>query len=138
LGHSGPKKKDLRLMPLLDLFFSMIWFFLFFMWIMLVIRVFADIFRSDDLGGFSKVIWLLLVMFLPLFGVFVYVILRGGKMTERSIRDAQNQEAAFKSYVQEAAGTSGVADQLTKLAQLRDNGTLSPEDYATAKAKVLA
>jgi Short C-terminal domain len=125
-------------MPLLDLFFSMIWFFLFFMWIMLVIRVFADIFRSDDLGGFSKVIWMLLVMFLPLFGVFVYVIARGGKMTERSIRDAQNQDAAFKSYVQEAAGTSSVADELTKLAQLRDNGTLSPEDYAAAKAKVLA
>ena len=124
---------------LLDVLWSMIWFFLFIMWIMLVIRVFADIFRSKDLGGFAKTIWILFVMFLPLLGVFVYLIARGGKMAENDIAQAKAQEEAFSSYVRQAAGSSGgVADELGKLAALRDAGTITNEDYAAAKAKLLA
>ena len=124
---------------LLDVFLSMLWFFLFFMWIMIVIRVFADIFRSEDLGGFAKMIWILFVMFLPLLGVFVYVIARGKKMTQNDIDAAKAQDAAFSSYVRQAAGSStGVADELAKLAALRDNGTISSEDFDAAKAKLLA
>ena len=126
-------------MPLLDLFFSMIWFFLLFAWIILLIRVFADIFRSADLGGFAKVIWMLFVIVLPLLGVFVYVIVRGEKMTDRDLRDAQRQNDAFTAYVREAAGSSsGLANELAQLGQLRDSGSITPDEYAIAKAKVLA
>ena len=126
---------------LLDLFWSMLWFFLFVAWISLVIRVFADIFRSDDLGGVSKVVWVLLVIFLPLFGVLMYTIARGGKMTEHAINDAQRRDDAFAAYVQQAAGSaggSGSADELAKLVALRDQGVLTPDEFAAAKAKALS
>jgi Short C-terminal domain/Phospholipase_D-nuclease N-terminal len=123
---------------LLDVFFSMLWFFLFIAWIVLLIRVFADIFRSADMGGFAKVIWMLFVIVLPLLGVFVYVISRGKGMTERDLSEAKRQDDAFRSYVQNAAGTSGVADELTKLTQLRDSGAITADDFAAAKAKLLA
>lgn len=125
--------------PLLDVFFSMIWFFLFVSWIVLVIRVFGDIFRSDDLGGFAKVIWMLVVMVIPVIGVFIYVIARGGSMTRRDVRAGQAQEEAFGAYVRQVAGSStGVADDLAKLAQLRDSGAISNEEYAAAKVKLLS
>jgi hypothetical protein len=124
---------------LLDVFFSMIWFFLFVMWIVLVIRVFGDIFRSDDMGGLVKVIWMLFVMAVPLLGVFMYIILRGRKMTANDVKAAQAQQEAFNTYVRQAAGSpAGVADELAKLAGLRDNGTISADDFAAAKAKLLA
>ena len=123
---------------LLDLFWSMLWFFLFITWIMLVIRVFADIFRSPDMGGAAKVVWVLFVIFLPLLGVLVYIIARGGKMTEHEIASAQARDDAMRTYVQQAAGTSAsAADELAKLVQLRDSGVLSPEEFAAAKAKAL-
>ena len=104
---------------LLDVFFSMIWFFLFVMWIVLVIRVFGDIFRSDDMGGFLKVIWMLFVMAVPLLGVFMYIILRGRTMTANDLKAAQAQQEAFNAYVRQAAGSpAGVADELAKLAGL--------------------
>ncbi len=123
---------------LLDLFWSMLWFFLFITWIMLVIRVFADIFRSQDMGGAAKVIWVLFVIFTPLVGVLVYIIARGGKMTEHEIAAAHARDDAMRSYVQQAAGSSGsAADEVVKLVQLRDSGVLSPEEFAAAKAKAL-
>lgn len=123
---------------LLDLFWSMLWFFLFITWIMLVIRVFADIFRSQDMGGAAKVIWVLFVIFTPLVGVLVYIIARGGKMSEHEIAAAHARDDAMRSYVQQAAGSSGsAADEVVKLVQLRDSGVLSPEEFAAAKAKAL-
>lgn len=123
---------------LLDVFLSMIWFFLFIMWISLVIHVFADIFRSRDLGGAAKVVWILLVMFVPLFGVFLYLIARGGKMAENDQRRAKAEQDAIDAYIRQAAGTSGsVADELSKLANLRDAGTITAEDFAAAKSKLL-
>ncbi len=116
----------------------MLWFFLFITWIMLVIRVFADIFRSQDMGGAAKVIWVLFVIFTPLVGVLVYIIARGGKMTEHEIAAAHARDDAMRSYVQQAAGSSGsAADEVVKLVQLRDSGVLSPEEFAAAKAKAL-
>ena len=74
-------------MPLLDLFWAMLWFFLFFAWIWLLISIFADIFRSDDLGGWAKAFWTIFVVILPLLGVLVYLIARGGSMQERAMAD---------------------------------------------------
>ena len=115
---------------------SMFWFFLFFMWIWLVITVFADIIRSKDLSGVAKAIWTVFIIFLPYLGVFVYLIARGQKMGENAMERAQEQDAAMRAYIQDAAG-GGTADELAKLADLHANGTLSDEEYAQAKAKAL-
>lgn len=121
---------------LLDLFWSMLWFFLGVTWIMLVLRVYADIFRSPDMGGGAKVAWLLFVIFLPLLGVLVYISSRGAKMHDHEVAVAQNRSDAMRSYIQQAGGAS-TADELAKLVQLRDSGVLSPEEFAAAKAKAL-
>jgi cbb3-type cytochrome oxidase subunit 3 len=121
---------------LLDLFWSMLWFFLGVTWIMLVLRVYADIFRSPDMGGGAKVAWLLFVIFLPLLGVLVYISSRGAKMHDHEVAVAQNRSDAMRSYIQQAGGAS-TADELAKLVQLRDSGVLSPEEFAAAKAKTL-
>lgn len=125
--------------PILGLFWTMLIFFLWFAWLMLLFRVFADIFRSEDLGGFSKAIWTIVVILLPFLGVFVYVIARGQSMGERDMARARENEAAFRSYVQDAAGSStGTADELARLAQLRDSGVLTDAEFAQQKAKLLA
>ena len=125
--------------PLLGLFWTMLWFFLWFAWLMLLFRVFADIFRSKDMGGFAKALWSIFVIFLPFLGVLIYVIARGHKMTERDIADAQRNEAAFRSYVQDAAGSGGgTADELAKLADLKAQGVLTEEEFAQQKAKLLS
>ena len=95
--------------------------FLWIAWIVLLFRVIADIFRSRDMGGWAKALWAIFVVIVPFLGVFVYLIARGHSMTERDIDQAQAQEAAFRSYVQDAAGISGggTADELAKLADLK-------------------
>jgi hypothetical protein len=123
--------------PLLSVFMTMLWFFLFVIWIMILFRVFADIFRSHDMGGFAKAMWIIFVIILPFLGVLVYVIARGDNMTKHAVEDAQARDAAFQSYVQEAAGTGGTADELTKLAALRDAGQITPAEFEAGKAKIL-
>lgn len=124
--------------PILGLFWTMLIFFLWFAWIMLLFRVFADIFRSKDMGGFAKALWSIFVLLVPFLGVFLYLIVRGRAMTDRDIEDAQAREQAFQSYVQQAAGTGGgTAEELTKLAQLKDQGVISDAEFAQQKAKLL-
>jgi hypothetical protein len=123
--------------PILGVFWSMLMFFLFFAWIVLLFRVFADIFRSD-MGGFAKAIWSIFVIVAPLLGVLVYVIAHGDGMRSRDIADAQQSEAAFRSYVQQAAGTGGVASELSQLSALRDSGALTDDEFNAQKAKLLA
>ena len=121
-----------------DVFFSMLWFFLFFIWIWLLISVFGDIFRSDDLGGWGKALWTILVIVLPYLGVFVYLIARGHKMAEHAQQAAQAQDAAAKAYIQQAAGTTpSTADELQRLADLKAQGVISDAEFETAKAKAL-
>ena len=120
---------------------SFIWFTMFFIWIWLLIMVFSDIFRSHDLGGFAKFLWVVFVIFLPYLGVFVYLIARGHKMSEHAVKAAQAQDAAFKTCVQQAAGTTGApstADELERLHKLHESGVLDDAEYTTAKSKVLA
>jgi hypothetical protein len=123
--------------PLMGIFWSMLYFFMFFIWIMLLFRVFADIFRSDDLGGVAKTLWILFVILTPFLGVFIYLIVRGRAMAERDLSQAQAQQAAFASYVQETAGTGGTASELAKLAELKDSGVLTQAEFDAAKAKAL-
>src|SRR6185436_4291190 len=126
--------------PILGFFWSMVIFFLFFMWLWLLFRIFADIFRSADLGGFAKTLWIIFVIVVPFLGVFVYVIARGNSMTQRSIDMAQEQRAQFDAYVRETAGTSGssgTADELAKMASLKDQGVITEAEFAAAKARIL-
>ncbi len=125
-------------MPLFDLFFSMLWFFLFVAWIWVLISVYADIFRSDDLSGWGKAFWVLFALVLPALGVLVYLIARGGKMQERTMQRAAETEQAAKTYIREVAAAPSTADELAKLAQLSEQGVLSPEEFASQKAKLLA
>ena len=90
--------------PLLDVFWTMLWFFLFFAWIWLLIIVFGDIFRSRDMSGWSKALWTIFVVLVPLFGVLVDLTARGGRMHERAATEARQQDEAFRAYVQEATG----------------------------------
>jgi Short C-terminal domain/Phospholipase_D-nuclease N-terminal len=123
--------------PLLDVFWTMLWFFLFFIWIWILIQVFIDIFRSDDMGGWGKAAWTIFVILIPLLGVLIYLIARGHSMGERNMREAQRQDQQFRKYVQDAAGSDGGADQLAKLADLHSKGVLTDEEFAAQKAKIL-
>ena len=126
-------------MPILDLFWAMLWFFLFIIWIWLLITVFIDIFRSE-MSGWAKAAWVIFVIVVPLLGVLVYLIAEGGKMQERSMKEAQQADEAKRSYIRDAAGSSGSssADEVAKLAALHDAGTISDEEFAAAKAKALS
>jgi len=123
--------------PLLSVFWTILEIFLWVIWIWILIWILIDIFRSHDLSGFSKALWFLFVLFIPLVGVLVYLIVRGGKMQERAAQQAQRDDQQFRSYVQEAAGSS-TADQLSKLADLRDRGVITAEEFDREKAKILS
>jgi hypothetical protein len=127
--------------PLLNVFLTMLWFFLWIMWFMLLFRVIGDVFRDDTLSGWGKAGWTLTVCVLPFLGVLVYLIVRGRGMGEREMRRAQAQEQAFRSYVRKAAGPEvrgTKADELGKLAALHDQGAISDAEYEQAKSRVLA
>ena len=124
--------------PLLNVFLSMLYFALFFMWIWIAVMVVVDIFRSHDLGGFAKALWFLFVILIPFLGVFIYLVARGGKMHERQLADATAQQQAFDQYVQQTAGAADVPSQIEKLAALRDQGVISPDEFEAQKAKLLA
>jgi hypothetical protein len=122
-----------------QVFWSMLWFFMFFIWIWLLITVFADIFRSHDIGGFAKTLWVLFVIIAPYLGVFVYLIARGHKMHEHAVAAAEAQNTAARAYIQQAAGTSGSpAEELSRLADLKEKGVISDEEFQKLKAKALA
>ena len=127
-------------MPLIDLLFTMFWFFLFIAWIWLLISIFGDIFRSDDLSGWGKAFWTLFVLFLPWLGVLVYLIARGGSMQERALKNAAAHQNAQESYIREVASSTGgsSAEELAKLAELRDSGILTEQEFQAQKAKALA
>src|SRR5215469_4639245 len=107
--------------PLLDAFLTMLWFFLWVLWIFLLFWIIFDVFRSRDLSGWSKALWLIFIIVLPFLGVFVYLIARGGSMHERSARDAQAQDQQFQEYVRSAAG-----------------GVITDAEFQQGKAKILA
>ena len=121
-----------------QVFWSILWFFLFFLWIWLVITVFGDIFRSD-MSGWGKALWTIGIIAVPFFGVFVYLIANGDNMNRRAESDARAVADAQAAYIRNVAGTAASpADQLGQLAELHTVGKLSDDEYAAAKAKVVA
>jgi ABC-type multidrug transport system fused ATPase/permease subunit len=124
-------------MPLLDLFWAMLWFFLWIVWIWLVITLFTDIFRSDDLSGWAKAVWVIFLVFLPYLGALIYLIARGKSMQERSQREMAEREKMTRAYIQDVAGQGSTTDELARLAQLRDSGALTDAEFQAQKAKIL-
>jgi uncharacterized membrane protein YcjF (UPF0283 family) len=142
--------------PILDIFLSILYFFGWVLWLMLMFWIITDIFRSDDLSGWAKAAWLFGVIILPLVGILIYLIARGGSMRERQEARARAQDAAFRDYVRQAAATDGTAsaasagaaapagnggastasDELAKLASLHQRGVLNDEEFARAKSRV--
>jgi hypothetical protein len=126
-------------MSLWDVLLSIFWFMLLVAWFWLLIGIITDLFRDPELSGGAKALWCLLLIVLPWIGVVTYLIVRGNSMTGRSIAQAQKNEQGSQQYVRETAGSSqgGIADELGKLADLRDAGRISAADYDQAKARVL-
>jgi len=126
--------------PLLDIFWTMLEFFLFFVWIWLLIVVFGDIFRSHDMGGVAKAVWVIFLIIFPILGVLIYLLVRGGSMHERAERAMAQQQKAFNDYVRHASGAPahGTADELAKLADLKEKGVISDAEFEAQKAKILS
>jgi hypothetical protein len=126
--------------PLLSVFWSMLLFFLWIMWFVLLFRVVVDIFRDDEMSGWAKAGWLVLTILLPFLGVFVYVIARGKNMGRREIAQARAQQEAFDARIREAAGSTGrpsSIDELAKLSEIRARGDITDEEFRRAKELVL-
>jgi len=122
----------------LDFFWLMLYAFIWIIWIMLLFRVFADIFRSDTSGG-AKAGWVIFVIILPFLGVLIYLIAQGGNMAKREVATAVEMDQTQREYIREAAGSSsGVADELERLSGLKDRGVLTDAEFEAQKAKLLA
>ena len=123
-------------MSLLHIFWSMLWFFLFVIWIWLLITIFSDLFRSE-MSGLAKALWTLFIIVFPFLGVLIYLIVNGDDMQRRAMAHAAQVEQAQRAYIQEVAGSS-IAEELAKLAELHDQGKLTDEEYERLKAKLIA
>ncbi len=124
--------------PLLNMFWTMMMIFIWVLWFMLLFRIIGDIFRDDELSGWGKSGWTIFVIILPFLGVFVYLIARGRGMGERELKRAQLNEQAFRSYVRESAAPTSAAEELSRLADLKNRGDITATEYEQAKAKALA
>ena len=124
--------------PLLGVFWSMLFFFLWIAWITLLFHVIVDIFRSD-MGGMSKALWAIFVIAVPWLGVLVYLIANGDNMAGRQVASAQQQQSDLDAYIRSTAGSGGSsADELTKLAELKNSGVITDAEFDRQKAKLLA
>jgi hypothetical protein len=123
-----------------DLLVDIFWIFMFIIWFWLLITIFGDIFRSDDLGGGGKTLWIIFVIVLPYLGIFVYLIARGKGMAERNVKAMQAAQQAQAEYIKSVAGagSTSAADEIARLSDLKDKGVLSQEEFDQAKAKALA
>ena len=117
---------------------TMLWLAIFFIWIWLLITVFVDIFRSHDMGGFAKFLWLVFVIFMPYLGVFVYLIARGGKMAQHAQEQAQKMDQMQRAYIQETVSTASPADELERLADLKAKGVIDDAEFERLKAQALS
>ncbi|MEV4947654.1 SHOCT domain-containing protein [Streptomyces sp. NPDC053755] len=125
--------------PLLGAFWTMLWFFLWIMWFILLFRIIMDIFRDDSMSGWAKAGWLVFCIVLPFLGVFVYVIARGKNMGRREMAQARAQQEEFNAYIRDTAGSgTSSAEELAKLAEIRDKGVITEEEFRRAKEKVLS
>jgi predicted PurR-regulated permease PerM len=124
--------------PFLEVFWTMLIFFAFVIWIWILITVLADIFRRHDTSGFAKVLWIILIIVLPYFGVFVYLIAEHKGMTERAIKHQQSAQQQIDQYVQSVAAKTDPAEQIAKAKGLLDAGTITQTEFDQIKQKALA
>ena len=122
--------------PFLDIFWTMFIFFLFFIWLTILFRIFGDIFRRKDIGGGAKALWIIFVIVLPFLGVFIYLISQNDGMTQRAVDRAQSQRADMDSYVRSVSG--GAADEIERAKGLLDSGAITQPEFDAIKAKALA
>jgi hypothetical protein len=123
--------------PLLGLFWTMLIFFVWVAWLVLVIRVFADIFRNHEMGGLGKAAWSIFVILVPFLGVFVYLLVHGKGMVGRD-HGARGREPGFETYMPPPSGTvPGTADELAKFADLKARGVLTDEEFDHHKKRLL-
>jgi len=123
--------------PFLDVLWTMLFFFAFIIWFWILITVFADVFRRHDTSGFAKVLWIIFVIVLPFLGVFIYLIANHEGMTERSMKQAQAQQAQMDQYVKSVAGSGGAAAEIEKAKGLLDSGAITQAEFDSIKAKAL-
>jgi Short C-terminal domain/Phospholipase_D-nuclease N-terminal len=125
-------------MSFLEVVGSIFWFMLLVAWFWLIIVVIGDLFRDRELSGWAKALWCIFVIVLPWLGILVYLIARGRSMNERAQREAQESEKVFRRYVRDAAaGAPSISDEISKLAELRERGTITAEDFESAKSQLL-
>jgi len=124
--------------PFLEVFWTMLIFFAFVIWIWILITVFSDLFRRHDTSGFAKVLWIIVIIVLPYFGVFVYLIAEHKGMTERAVKAQQDAQSQMDQYVKSVAGNADPAEQIAKAKQLLDAGTISQTEFDQIKQKALA
>jgi hypothetical protein len=124
--------------PFLEVFWTLLIFFAFVIWLWILFTVFTDIFRRHDTSGFAKVLWIILIIIIPYFGVFIYLIAEHKGMTERAIAAQQNAQAQVDQYVKSVAGAGDPAEQIAKAKQLLDSGTITQAEFDQIKQKALA
>jgi hypothetical protein len=124
--------------PFLGVLWSMLVFFVWVAWFMLLFKIVGDVFRRRDIGGGMKTLWLLFVLFVPFLGVFIYLIANNDEMAQRDLERAQAAQAQFNDYVQQAAGSGGAAAEIDKAKKLLDSGAINESEFAALKAKALA
>jgi hypothetical protein len=118
--------------------YSILWFFLFFIEVWLSVSIFIDIFRSHDLKGWAKALWILLVIVFPLVGILAYFIFRGDKLRAHQVQAAQSQQEMARDYIRQAAGTYSVADEIAKLVDLKNSGAITEEEFEHMKAHAIS
>jgi len=126
--------------PVLGAFLTVLWVFLFVFWVWTLIAVVVDIFRSRDMGGWAKALWFLFIVFLPIFGVLIYLIIRGESMADRAERRFGASQGAYEDWIRSVAGNGSpsVADELEKLASLRQRGVITEDEFDRQKARLVA
>jgi len=122
--------------PFLDIFWTMIIFFLWVIWIWFLIYILTDVFRRHDIGGGSKALWCIFIIFLPFLGALIYLIANGQGMAERNVKEVQTAQKQTDEYIRSVAG--GPAGEIEKAKQLLDSGAISNDEYAALKARALA
>jgi hypothetical protein len=124
--------------PFLDVLWSMLVFFVWIAWFLLLFHVIGDIFRRRDASGGKKTLWIIFVLFVPFLGVFVYLIANSDDMARRSIEQAEAQRSELDEYVRTTAGSGGAAGEIEKAKGLLDSGAITQTEFDAIKAKALA
>jgi hypothetical protein len=124
--------------PFLDVFWTLLVFFLWVAWFVLLFRIVGDVFRRHDVGGGKKTVWLIFILFVPFIGVFAYLIANSDDMARRNVQEAQAAHAQFDDYVKTVATSGGPASEIESAKKLLDSGAISQAEFDAIKAKALA